>query len=295
MKRFYLLILLIGILFAGCNSIPNKSILKKLSDEEQASARLKDADFPAFYDATRAKVDSMPDSLKTLYEKITYKKLFEYDKFLNDTAFWKDQKSKWEEEWDGEHMNALTSCDSVLNHWKEIKDANSLSGYASVKLDSIAFDGKGKYVFFRFKVTPLKGTLNGIYFKCYDVMTTKGFRSNDTLYYYDSFTTFSKTTYIVKKISSKNVKTKSLDQKNAKITITDVWKNGKRLKSKDFKIPADVLECLNLEESNAEGYDAAKTEYIQKNFDENYVSLDEYVMEKSNVLKKSKGGICYGF
>lgn len=120
MKKLYLLIFVVTFVLNSCNNISNKHISEKLSTEELSAAIKSDSLFADFYEHVRKVVDNMSDIKKAKYNDITYRRLFKYIKFSNDTAYWKPLSEEWEKEWNTKYGIYLPKADSVLNYWKNI-------------------------------------------------------------------------------------------------------------------------------------------------------------------------------
>ena len=85
------IILAITVIIAmiSCNKIPNKSIFEKLTTDELAVAFKSDDTFREFYELTIDQVDDVSDVVKASYSDITYRRFFDYYKFLSDSNYWK--------------------------------------------------------------------------------------------------------------------------------------------------------------------------------------------------------------
>lgn len=137
MKKVWLFFFVISFLIASCNKISDKPVSEKLSTDELSKAIKSDTLFADFYEEIRKEVDDMSDIKKATYNDVTYRRLFQYVKFLQDTTYWNPLYEKWNEEWEREYGVYLPKADSVINYWKKYLDENSLDKYVKVELAKI--------------------------------------------------------------------------------------------------------------------------------------------------------------
>lgn len=139
MKKVHLLIFIITILASSCSDIPNKSIFEKLDMKELAKAIESDPAFADFYEELReaANDDKMSETEKATYYKITYRKLFDYVKFIRNTDYWIPLRREWENEWNDKYGAYLPKADSVINYWKKYLEDNALDKYVKIELARI--------------------------------------------------------------------------------------------------------------------------------------------------------------
>ena len=169
MKKECLLFFVVAFALSSCNSVSNKPVSEKLSTEELSKAIKSDTLFTSFYEHIRKEVDDMSDIKKAKFNDVTYRRLFKYVKFLQDTTYWKPLSEKWDKEWESEYGVYLPKADSVLNYWKKYLEENSLDKYVSIELARIdkeyyTYAGGLKEVNLGFKLTPLQGTIEQIRF-----------------------------------------------------------------------------------------------------------------------------------
>ena len=82
MKKVWLFFFVISFLIASCNKISDKPVSEKLSTDELSKAIKSDTLFADFYEEIRKEVDDMSDIKKATYNDVTYRRLFQYVKFL---------------------------------------------------------------------------------------------------------------------------------------------------------------------------------------------------------------------
>src|SRR3546814_4878495 len=103
MKRQLLLICGLAIILSGCSNISEKPVSEKLSTGELSKAIKSDTLFTSFYESLRKSVDELDDVKKAKFNDVTYRRLFKFVKFSQDTAHWKPLYEKWEKEWEKDY------------------------------------------------------------------------------------------------------------------------------------------------------------------------------------------------
>ncbi|MDR2835419.1 MAG: hypothetical protein LBV69_04370 [Bacteroidales bacterium] len=312
MKKMFLLFLGFIILLSSCNKVPDKTIFKKLDTDELAKAIKSDTLFVYFYENISKKVDNMSDIKKAKYNDITYRRLFKYVKFMEDTTYWKPIYEKWKNEWENEYGIYLSKADSVLNYWKKYLAENSLDKYVDIELDSIEtkyydykyyeyIDGIDKVNLF-FKLTPLQGTIeqicfnysykpkiysDSIYYRKYKCISTSPFSSQIVGYWEVNY--FDRDNF-----GGKNVEMFLRDY-DMYIEITNIRKDGVNIGIDNFSVPKEVSGCLEFEKYYPINFEYKKGDLIKKLIYKDYLSRLEYYIKQQEVLSVKKDKLCFDF
>lgn len=305
MKKSFLLILLIAFALGSCNKISNKPVFEKLNTDELSKAIKNDTLFADFYEHIRKEVDDMSDIKKATYNDITYRKLFKYVKFLQDTTYWEPLHEKWEKEWESEYGKYLPKADSVLNYWKQYLAENSLDKYVKIELariDKEYYDYIGglKEVNLGFKLTPLQGTIEQVrftygykpkingdskYYEKHNCISTSPFSSPTVRYWEVSYSDRDN-------FAGKNVETFLRDY-NLFLDVTNIRKEGVNISTDDFNIPEVVSDYLDYGSGFMEDY--YKDEVIKALINPEYLRIWEFQSQQADVLKEKKNKLCFDF
>lgn len=307
MKKVCILLFVVAFLLDSCNKIPDKSVSEKLSTKELSKVIKSDTSFTDFYEHIREQVDDMSDIKKATYNDITYRRMFRYYKFLQDTTFWNPLSKQWEEEWDSEYGIYLQKADSVLNYWKKYLDEKSLGKYVKIELADIdkeyySYAAGLKEVSLGFRFTPLQGKIEQLNFnysyvakinessKLYDknyCISTSPF-SGPTIRYW-------KVDYSEEdRFERHNVETFLRDY-NLYIEITDIRKDGKNISSRDFSVPDEVSQCLDYEKDYPFLFEYSKSDLIKNLIYREYVTEMDYQVKKGDEIREKKDKLCFDF
>ncbi|HNX06011.1 MAG TPA: hypothetical protein PKL96_00355 [Bacteroidales bacterium] len=307
MKKLLFLIFLVVIILSSCNKIPDKPVAEKLSTDELSKAIKSDSLFSDFYEDLRQGVDEMDDIKKAKFNDVTYRRLFKYFKFLQDTTYWKPLSEKWEKEWEKDYGVYLPKADSTLKYWKNFMEENSLNKYVKIELAQINkkyydYIGELKEVNLGFKLTPLQGAIEQICFN-YGYIA----KINDDTKYYErnnciSTTPFSSPTIRYWEVSytdkdnfaGKNVETFLRDY-NLYIEITSIRKNGENLTTEDYNIPKEVTECLENETEYPALFEFYKDDLIKNLIKKDYIGKWEFIDKKANEIREKEDKLCFDF
>jgi hypothetical protein len=316
MQKLFFLILLVAFALGSCNRISDKPVSEKLNTDELSKAIKSDtlfADFYEyirkivdFYEHTRKEVDDMSDIKKATCNDITYRRLFKYFKYLQDTTYWKPLHEKWKTEWESEYGQYMTKADSVLNYWKQYLAENSLDKYVKVELAQIDkeyhdYTGELKEVNLGFLLTPLQGTIETIIFKYRYETKIDG----DSKYYKGnciSTSPFSSSTVIYGGVSyldrddfeGKNVETFLRDY-NLYIKITDIRKDGVNISADDFYIPEVIYDYFDYGENDDFMRNFYKENVIKELINKDYLQEWQFSNEKEVELWEKKDKRCFDF
>ncbi|MDR0754442.1 MAG: hypothetical protein LBF04_03545 [Prevotellaceae bacterium] len=307
MKKLFFLILLVAFAFSSCNKFSNKSVSEKLNTDELSKAIKSDTLFADFYEHIRKEVEDMSDIKKATYNEVTYRRLFGYIKYLQDTTYWKPLHEKWEKEWETEYGKYLPKADSVLNYWKQYLADSSLDKYVKIELariDKEYYDyiGELKEVNLGFQLTPLQGKIEQIrfnygykpkingdskYYEKHNCISTSPFSSPVVRYWEVSYSDKDK-------FAGKNVETFLRDY-NLFIEVTNIRKDGINISTDDFNVPKEVSECLENEEDYPFLFELSKDELIKKMINKDYLRKYEYQQKKADILNEKKDKLCFDF
>lgn len=307
MKKLILLFFVVVIFFTSCSKISDKPVSEKLSTEELSKAIKSDTLFADFYDNIRKVVDEMSVIKKAKYSDITYRKLFGYVKFLQDTTYWNPLSRNWQKEWENEYGIYSTKADSVLNYWKKYLEDNSLDKYVKVELARIdkeyyKYIGDLKEVNLGFRLTPLQGSVEQVRFNYgYKVKI-----SGDNKYYekhncidteplYAPRIGYWEVSYSDKdKFAGKNVETFLRDY-NLYIEVTNIRKDGVNMSTDDFALPKVVSECLEYEKEYPSLFELSKSELIRELINKNYLEKWDFLNNKADKVREKKDKLCFDF
>lgn len=305
MKRLSFFILGVAFVLSSCNNISDKPVFEKLNTEELVKAIKSDTSFTNFYENIREKVDEFDDIQKAKFNDVTYRRLFKYVKFSQDTIYWKPLYEKWGKEYEKEFGIYSNKADSILNYWEKFLEENSLDKYVKVELAQIdkeyyEYIGELKEVNLGFKLTPLQGTIEQIrfnygykakingdkYFERHNCISTSPF-SFPTIRYW-------KVGYLEKNdFAGKTVETFLRDY-NLQIEVTNIRKDGVNISIDDFNIPEVVTDYFNYGDK-----DYMKKYYKEKVIKElifnEFLEEWEYTRQKTNEILEVEDKLCFDF
>lgn len=305
MKRLSILIFGLAIILSSCNKISDKPVSEKLSTEELSKAIKSDTSFTSFYEGVRKEVDEFDDIKKAKFNDVTYRRLFKYTKFFEDTVYWNPLSEKWEKEWEKDFGVYSKKADSTLNYWEKYMAENSLDKYVKIelaKIDKEYYDyiGEIKEVNLGFLLTPLQGTIeqmrfnysykakiNGdMYFEKHKCILTTPF-SSPTIKYWE-------VDYSDKdNFAGKSVETFLRDY-NFNIEITNIRKNGVNISIVDYNVPDEVSDYFKYgDEEIMKGY--YKEEVIRKLIFNAYLDKWEYKRKKVSEILEKEDKVCFDF
>lgn len=302
------IILAITVIIAmiSCNKIPNKSIFEKLTTDELAVAFKYDDTFREFYELTIDQVDDVSDVVKASYSDITYRRFFDYYKFLSDSNYWKPLKDEWELEWNNNFSLYLTKADSVLNYWRNFKEENSLDKYVKIELSSIDKEfysfGALSDVNLGFRLTPLQGTVEQVIFTYgYKAKIYEGSSLYDkkrclsTRTFSSPIVRFWEVGYSDRDLfAGYNAETFKRDY-NIYIEVSDVRIDGKNISIDDLGIPEVVSDCFEYENESSYLYDIKKENLIKELIYSDFVAKEDFLLENYSNALKEKDEHCFNF
>lgn len=306
MKKILFFIIAIFIL-SGCNKIPKKPIFERLSTEELAKAIKSDTLFAEFYESIRSEMDDLSEINKAKYNDITYHRLFNYVKYLNDTIYWNPKIEIWEDEWEDKYNIYLSKADSTINYWKKYLEENSLDKYIKIELANIdkeyySFINEVSEVNLGFRLTPLQGGIEQLVF-------TYGYQAKiheDNKYYekkrcrtttpfFSPTIRYWEVDYSDRNIFSGHSVETFLRDYNLYIEVTNIRKNGVNISTDDFLIPEEVSDFLKYGENDLIMHDYYKAEIIKELIDNNFLRKFEYSSLKADELREKKDKLCFEF
>lgn len=305
MKGLPLLILGFAIIVGGCSKISDKPVSEKLSTAELAKAIKSDTLFESFYENIRNTVDELDDIKKAKFNDVTYRRLFKYVKFSQDTIYWKPLLEKWDDEWQKEYGIYSIKADSALNYWKKFLEENTLDKFVKIELAKIdkkyySYIGELDEVNLGFRLTPLQGAIEQIRFN-YGYMP----KINGDKYYdkHNCISTFPFSSPTVRywavgyseknDFAGKTVETFLRDY-NLHIEITSIRKDGVNISIDDFNIPEVVSDYFAYgDELFMQDY--YKEKIIKDLIFEDYLNKWEYSSRKSDEILEKEDKLCFDF
>lgn len=305
MKKLSLLIFGFAIILSSCNKISNKPVSEKLNTSELSNAIKSDTLFTSFYENIRKKVDEMDDIKKAKFNDVTYRRLFKYVKFLQDTVYWNPLSKKWEKEWEKDFGVYSTKADSTINYWKKYLAENSLDKYVKVelaKIDKEYYDYIGgiKEVNLGFRLTPLQGTIEQIrfnygykakingdkYFEKHNCISTSPFSTQIIRYWEVGYSDKDN-------FSGESVETFFRDY-NLQIEITSIRKNGLNISIDDFNVPEEVSNYFTYGDEDFMK-DYYKDIVIKKLIFKDYLDKWEFTSKKADEIREKEDKLCFDF
>lgn len=304
MKHKFLIFLFAGIL-GSCNNISDKPVSEKLSIDELSRAIKKDTMFSSFYENIRKNIDEMDDIKKAEFNDVTYRRLFKFVKFSQDTVYWNPLIQKWEKEWETDFGLYSLKADSVIDYWKKFLDENSLDNFVKielVKIDKEYYDyiGDLKEVDLGFKLTPSKGRIEQIcfnygykakidsdnFYKKHNCILTSPFSSPVVKYWEVDYSDKDD-------FGGKSIET-FLRDFDIEIKITAIRKDGENISTDDFHIPKEVSNYLNFgnEEMMKDFY---KVEIIKNLIYSDFIEKWKYIIQRADVIREKEDKLCFDF
>ena len=160
-------ILLIFIIIAtcSCNNYLDKSIFEPLLIGEIKKEMGKDSMFAQIYEGIQSinKEALTSDIEKAKFSDLTYRRILNIVYYKLDSNQIIEIQQKWKDKYG--RIRERTNIDSISNYWAKYQKDNALEQYVSI--DFAGFDkqkssvlGKNFNLYARFKIIPLKGSLN---------------------------------------------------------------------------------------------------------------------------------------
>lgn len=306
MKRLSLLIFGLAIILASCNKISDKPVSEKLSTDELSKAIKSDTSFASFYENIRKGVDEIDDIKKAKFNDVTYRRLFKYYKFLQDTTYWKPLYEQWEKDWKNDFGIYTTKADSTLNYWKKYLAENSLDKYVKVELAQINkeyydYIGELKEVNLGFRLTPLQGSIEQIrfsygykakingdkYFEKHNCISTSPFSSSIIRYWEVGYSEKDD-------FAGRSVETFLRDY-NLQIEITSIRKNGVNISTDDFNVPEEVSDYFTYGANDELMRDYYKEKVIKALINNAYLDKWEFIGKKVDEVREKEDKLCFDF
>lgn len=313
MKRQLIIFsIVIVTVFVSCNKIPKTTILDELSAEELGMAIDSDERFADFYSDVRDMLEDMePVEMAKCYG-ITYRELFKFMKYAEDSNYWKPKEEKWSAEWLSSNASCREKADSVVKYWRDFLDTGSLESYVKIELEKVSTEyysyiGGVRCVDFGFKLTPLKGPIEQIRFEYEFVAKINDDGDSTNLrsllvagHSCISTTPFSAPTVRYWEAGSYDEKrfagmtaSQALRDYNLYIEIIELRVNGENLSNEKLGVPEVISDYIRWGLGFDNGYrlDRVYKEVI----DSSFVGEDEYVRNKRFELMKKKNEKCFNF
>ena len=300
MKKIFTCITLIALMCA-CNAIPDKSVFEELTQEELSKAIKSEPLFGDFYDVICPLIEyaDLSASQEAKYKDVTYRRLFKYYLFYNDSASWVERETALEKEWANKYQKDLDKVDETMKYWADYKEENSLNRFAKVELTNFyithyPYVGGVDEAYICFTITPADGEIEQIRFdysywlkindnkeketkgcicttpiaKPYEAMWEIGYWEKDN---FDGMT--------VEKFNQKY---------NLEIEITDIRKDGQNYSIDDLDIPEQVIALW--ENDTPENRDE-----VAKLINPDYLDMETYIdmKEEEDLIQYDK--LCHDF
>lgn len=308
MKKLLFLFFALAFVTSSCSKIPDKSIFTELTTEELADAIKSDTSFGSFYELTESYANTMSDVNKAKFNDVTYRRLFKYVTFINDSTYWKPLREEWEKDWNAKYGIYEQKFDSTMSYWEKYKEDNSLSKYVKIELDKIntvyyTYLNEVSDVQLGFKLTPINDTIDQIVFAYgyhskiegesakYDKKNcrlTTPF-STPVVKYWD-------VSYSERKIFAGYKDAASfLRDYNLHIEITDIRKNGVNISVNDLAIPEIVKTCMDYKIEYGYIFESTREDLIKELINKNYISKWDFYSKEADAILKDKDELCFNF
>lgn len=313
MKRVFFSLIIGLCFFVSCSKIPSTSIGEELPTKALSKAIKSDTTFADFYDEVRGLYDGLSKVDQAKHVDITYRELFKYTKYLQDTTRWNPKYKEWEKEWNGKYLKTLKKADSVIVYWKKYKEDHSLNNYVNIELAKVwneyyEYIGGIKNVNFGFLITPLQGKIDQLRFTYRFVPKISDTQEKDAFDYTSLLNTHS--CILTTPVSAPSIKyweaqyederrmqgmnkESVLRDYNLYIEVMEIRKDGENLSMESLGIPETVELYLRCE-SESFAY-LCKDDVAKELVDSTYKSLYEYQGEKKREICKKKNESCYKF
>lgn len=306
MKKIAIVLVIISIIISSCINISDKSVSEKLSTSELSKSIKIDTSFANFYEEIRKKVDEFDDIKKAKFNDVTYRRLFKFVKFTQDSTYWNPLYETWEKEWENDFGIYSTQADSIIDYWRKFLEENSLNQYVNIELATIdknyySYIGELKDVNLGFRLTPLQGAIEQIQFNYGYKAKIDGDNSFEK-HYCISTSPFSSPTvrywevrYSDKDIfAGKTVETFLRDY-DLEIEITKLRKDGENMSTDDFNTPEEVLGYFNYEGDIKLMENHYKDKLIKKYIYKDYLRQWQYTNKKSDEVQEKEDKLCFDF
>lgn len=310
------------LLVVSCDSALNRTIAEPLTPEEVENAVKKEPGFSFAYKFVEMHRNYLQtSSQKAMWQDLTYKRFYKFVSTILDTEFQESHRKEFAERWESQYGHYQASADSVCDIWQRYWDTHGPTNYVRVDLADIEkeymqppWGGEPIVTSRKFvlKVTPLRGTVDGVSFD-YDLFEMDEEPSfSDMFSHYHSAEISSPFSapvvvrdspmvkfQIDETIKSSDFKTVLSKYKFA-FAINYVIVNGKRIDTLALieATPYAVFEYMK--EKDKEKESDFNKEYALKRLVEDvlkkeYESKDTYIYEQMNNLCSEIDGLAFRF
>ena len=302
MKNLFFIIV-IGVLFCSCNNYLDKSIYEPLSVQELKKAIEKDSIFQDIYEYIQVMNNSVltTDLAKVKFVDLTYRRLYKFAKFAMDTTYFNPIEKKAEKEWIENYNHYQLKVDSISDYWKEEK--KSLTQYVDIELvdmrkEYYSYSGDIKNVKLGFRLTPLKGTVETLWFR-YQIEKKTDEEDGKSSYRYGNlcleYTSFSKpilkyyeVDYTNKKILMDETLETFLTDYSVHIEVDRIRTDGVSKSIDDLNIPQSVQNYWRAPDLY---FDDVVKEFLNKDF----LSKYEYKGREVEKILRKKDSLSFEF
>ncbi|NLZ95692.1 MAG: hypothetical protein GX921_07715 [Bacteroidales bacterium] len=294
------------LIFNSCNKIINKSIIKELTIDELSKEIKSNEKFAEFYSELREAVDDLSDIEKAKFYDITYRRLFNYTVYENDTAYWRPIYEKYSDEWHKNDSINMLKADLEINKWKDKIEKENLHQYVEFSFDSISWSKpnfRGDIdAFFVFTITPLKGDLEEVCFNFGFKPKEGNYRKHTKRHqcnYTGGYSSPKKVIRFVNEDDRNKVRgitmQELLEYCDLHLKITHVKKDGETIGIHTDSIPEDIYECIVSEDYGTYDYRRNKIKVFERITGDKYIYDMAYIIEKLSEKKIKKDELCYHF
>ncbi|MDO6518593.1 hypothetical protein [Zobellia uliginosa] len=313
------LLLIFTVTFFSCNSHLDKSVFEPLTVNELKKTIDKDSLFKGTYEYIVYIRDTVlkSDIDKAKFADLTYKQVYDFEKFSSDTIYFKPINDRVEKEWNEKYGGYEVKVDSISNYWKKYKEENALEQYVNIELARIdkeyySYSGGIKDVNLGFRLTPLKGKIDQLRFT-YRIEAKINKKEDNDLYTSLNLTLdksrclstspFSKPVIRYWKASysdEKILKNKTLEtfnrDYNIYVEIDQIRIDGKNKSNDDLKVPESVEDYWKYQSGEyLYIFDDGTDEIVKEILGETYINKYGYRNQEIDKILKEKDPLAFEF
>lgn len=303
----------------SCNPL-DKSIIQDLSVEEIKSASEKDSLFEKTYNIVELFKMANEDNKLALakYSELTYQRLLDYSNYSADPTIWEKYETQYGVAWSKEHLRSHNKAKNLIKDWRKKKEAfdkeNDPAQYVKIELVGISTDyyryaGGVKSVYFKFRITPLKGRVDQVVWSINPTAKIHGEPDKSGVswiidtqrYIYSSpfssaVTGEYKASYDHEKKASGETSKAFLRDYFLNLELKKVRYKGKNYEPDGFDFPWEVEQYIEYEDKGDDGMmDYYLKKIIKSDIDSTYVSKSDFVFEKKEEVKKEAYPLAHEF
>ncbi|WP_461642483.1 hypothetical protein [Labilibaculum euxinus] len=297
--------LTIIIFLASCTE--NKKVVDQLDLDEVESLVQQDTLYEEIIIEVESKRKLIENNLvlKSKFKDLSYADYLQYKKNSIDTSLLKNIYFEADSIHKAAYTKHLTTykakIDSTISNYKKIKEKYSPENYFNVEFSSIdkeyySYNNGVRNVTVKFKITPLKGPIQGgsFHYKVIPKVTNKEvadascrfslYTSRSTIYEWEA-------PYDIKDEFENNTTSSIKNNYNIKFTYLTVRKDGKTFSITDLNIPYCYERALNLESLSEYDYEYILKKQFYADIKPSYKLVDELILKKKKLINP----IAYNF